>query len=74
MIIVMLYKRGSLVSFAFVFISKAVPQAAKPLEVPTTARPEIWLDPLLEWGVFISVLAWMLSIAIYLKKNLKKQN
>ena len=56
-------------SFAFVFISKTIHQAARPLAVPATTRPEIWIDPLLEWSVFVTVILWVLAVSLYLKKT-----
>ena len=57
----------AIASFAFVFISKSIHQAAKPLEVPATTRPEVWLDPLLEWSVFITIILWVFTVSLYLK-------
>ncbi len=56
-------------SFIFVFISESAHHAAKPLAVSSDVRPEIWLAPLLEWSVFFTVLAWVLTVTIYLKRH-----
>jgi hypothetical membrane protein len=37
-------------------------------------RPEIWVLPILEWFVFLSVMIWIASTAYFMRKTIKNNN
>ena len=51
-----------------------LPRAAHPnikwtLDPSKVVRPEIWWNTIFEWLVFLTILAWIISVSIYLMKR-----
>ena len=61
----------SVITFAFLFIVKPVGSGGNMLEMLGTDRPILWASALLEWGIFFSVLIWVLATSAFLYSNEK---
>ena len=45
-------------------MSHASMEAEEPLRPMEEVRPKIWLMPMVEWAIFLTIVAWFLLIAI----------
>ena len=61
----------SAITFVFLFIVKPVGSGGDMLEMLSAIRPEIWPSAILEWGMFIAVMVWVVATSISLL-NLEK--
>jgi len=54
---------------AFLFIPRMLGYATgTSLSVPDV-RPAFWLNPFLEWLVFLTVICWIISLSVYLVRR-----
>src|SRR3990170_309528 len=50
----------SVITFIFLYVLEPVGTGENPL-IFTVERPAFWLNALLEWGIFIAIMAWVLT-------------
>ena len=61
----------SIITFIFLFILEPVGSGENPL-VLTVDRPAFWPNALLEWGIFFSIMIWVLATSFDLYSQSKK--
>ncbi len=61
----------SVITFFFLFVLEPVGSGQNPL-VLTVDRPAFWPNALLEWGIFYSIMIWVLATAYNLYSQKKK--
>ena len=60
----------SIITFIFLFVVKPIGSGGTVLEMLSSKRPAFWLSALLEWGMFLAVMIWVLatSYSLYQKE------
>jgi len=53
----------SVITFIFLFVLEPVGSGENPL-VLTVERPAFWSNALLEWGIFFSIMIWVMASAL----------
>ena len=61
----------SVITFTFLFVLEPVGSGGNPL-VLTVDRPALWPNALLEWGIFFSIMLWVLATSFDLYSQMKK--
>jgi len=61
----------SVITFIFLFVLEPVGTGENPL-VLTVDRPVFWPNALLEWGIFFSIMIWVLATSFDLYLKMKK--
>jgi Flp pilus assembly protein protease CpaA len=61
----------SVITFIFLFVLEPVGAGENPL-VLTVDRPAFWSNALLEWGIFFSIMIWVLAASLNLYSQTKK--
>jgi len=61
----------SVITFIFLFVLEPVGTGENPL-VLTVDRPDFWPNALLEWGIFFSIMIWVLATSFDLYSQTKK--
>jgi hypothetical membrane protein len=61
----------SVITFIFLFVLEPVGAGENPL-VLTVDRPAFWSNALLEWGIFFSIMIWVLAASLDLYSQTKK--
>jgi hypothetical membrane protein len=61
----------SIITFIFLFLLEPVTSGGNPL-VLTVERPAFWSNALLEWGIFFSIMVWVLATSFDLFMQTKK--
>jgi hypothetical membrane protein len=61
----------SVITFIFLFVLEPVGAGENPL-VLTVDRPAFWPNALLEWGIFFSIMIWVLAASLDLYSQTKK--
>jgi membrane protein DedA with SNARE-associated domain len=54
---------------AFLTIPKLLGYATGTSFSVPDVRPSFWLNPFLEWLVFVAVICWIISLSVYLVKG-----